>query len=164
MATRIQILFLCITCCSMSTTPPLVSEMGSVVLGFISSHNNTQWKKSSSLLYLFMWANKTITEMPLPTDQFGRSIVSDSLQPHGLQHARLPCPSPTPGVCWNSCPSSWWCHPTISSLSSSSPLAFNLSQHHGLFQWVSSSHQLAKVLEFQLQHQSFQWLSRVDFL
>ena len=38
-----------------------------------------------------------------------------SLRPHGLQHARLPCPSPTPGLCWNSCPSSWWCHPTISS-------------------------------------------------
>ena len=41
--------------------------------------------------------------------------MSDSLQPHGLQHARLPCPSPTPGVYPNSCPSSRWCHPTISS-------------------------------------------------
>ena len=48
-----------------------------------------------------------------------------------------------------------WCHP----LSSSSP-AFNLSQHQGLFHWVSSSHQVAKVLEFQLQHQSFQWTPR----
>ena len=38
-----------------------------------------------------------------------------SLWPHGLQHARLPCPSPTPGACSNSCSSSWWCHPTISS-------------------------------------------------
>ena len=41
--------------------------------------------------------------------------MSDSLRPHGLQHARLPCPSPTPGVCSNSCPSSWWCYQTISS-------------------------------------------------
>ena len=41
--------------------------------------------------------------------------MSDSLRPHGLQHARLPYPSPTPGGCSNSCPSSWWCHPTISS-------------------------------------------------
>ena len=41
--------------------------------------------------------------------------MSDSLRPHGLQHARLPCPSPTPRVYSNSCPSSWWCHPTISS-------------------------------------------------
>ena len=41
--------------------------------------------------------------------------MSDSLRPHGLQHARLPCPPPTPGACSNSCPSSGWCHPTISS-------------------------------------------------
>ena len=46
---------------------------------------------------------------------FSRSVMSDSLQPHGLQHARLPCPSPTPGACSNSYPLSRWCHPTISS-------------------------------------------------
>ena len=49
-------------------------------------------------------------------------------------------------------------------LSSPSPPAFQLSHHQCLFQWVSSSHQVAKVLEFQLQHQSFQWLFRTDFL
>ena len=49
-------------------------------------------------------------------------------------------------------------------LSSPSPPAFNLSQHQGLFQWVRSSHQVDKVLEFQLQHQSFQWIFRTDFL
>ena len=47
--------------------------------------------------------------------QFSHSIVSDSLRPHGLQHARPPCPSPTPGVYSDSCPLSRWCHPTISS-------------------------------------------------
>ena len=47
--------------------------------------------------------------------QFSCSVVSNSLRPHGLQHARLPCPSPTPGVYSNSCPLSWWCHPTTSS-------------------------------------------------
>ena len=47
---------------------------------------------------------------------FSRLVVSDSLRPHGLQHARLPCPSPSPGACSNSCPLSWWCYPTISSL------------------------------------------------
>ena len=52
------------------------------------------------------------------------------------------------------------CHP----LSSPFPPVFNLSQHQGLSQWVSSSHQVAKVLELQLQHQSFQWTFRVDFL
>ena len=51
-------------------------------------------------------------------------------------------------------------HPLLSP----SPPAFNLSQHQGLFQWVSSSHQVAKVLEFQLQHRSFQWLFRTNFL
>ena len=45
--------------------------------------------------------------------QFSRSVVSESLQPHGLQHARPPCPSTTPGVYPNSCPLSQWCHPTI---------------------------------------------------
>jgi len=47
--------------------------------------------------------------------QFSHSILSDSLQRHGLQHARAPCPSPSPRVYSNSCPSSLWCHPTISS-------------------------------------------------
>ena len=51
-------------------------------------------------------------------------------------------------------------HPLLSP----SPPTFNLSQHQGLFQWVSSSHQVAKVLAFQLQHQSFQWIFRTDFL
>ena len=51
-------------------------------------------------------------------------------------------------------------HPLLSP----SPSTFNLSQHQGLFEWVSSSHQMTKVLEFQLQHQSFQWIFRTDFL
>ena len=47
--------------------------------------------------------------------RLSHSVVSDSLWPHGLQHTRLPCPSPTPWTCSNSCPSCWWCHPTVSS-------------------------------------------------
>ena len=81
-----------------------------------------------------------------------------------LQHTRLPYPSPTPRACSNSCPKSQWWHPTISFSVSLPPLTFNLSQHQGLFQWVSSSHQVAKVLELQSQHQSFQWIFRTDFL
>ena len=77
---------------------------------------------------------------------------------------RPPCPSPTPGAYSNSCPSVGDAIQPSHPLSSPSPLALNLSQHQGLFQWVSSSHQVAKVLEFQLQHQSFQWLFRTDFL
>ena len=96
--------------------------------------------------------------------QFSRSVMSDSLQPHGLQHTRPPCPSPTPGVYSNSCPLSRWRHPTISSSVISFSSAFNLSQHQGRFKWVSSSRQVAKVLELQLQHQSFQWMFRTDLL
>ena len=80
--------------------------------------------------------------------QSSRSVVSDSLWPHGPQHASPPYPSPTPGVYSNSCPLSWWCHPTISSsvvLFSSRLQSFPAS---GSFQWVSSSHQVAKLLEF----------------
>ena len=96
--------------------------------------------------------------------QFSCSVVSSSLRPHGLKHARPPCPSPTPRVYSNPRPLSQWYHPTI--LSSVVPFSsrLNLSQNQGLFQWVSSSHQVAKVLEFQLQHQSFQWIFRTDFL
>ena len=84
--------------------------------------------------------------------------MSDSVWPHQLQHARVSCPSPTPEVYLNSC---HWVRYTMQPshpLSSPSPSAFNLSQNQGLFQWISSSHQVAKVLEFHCQHQSFQWI------
>ena len=81
-----------------------------------------------------------------PQYEFNRSVVSNSLLPQGLPHAKLPCPSPTPGVCSNSCPlSPWWpSHP----LSSPSPPAFHLSQHQGLFYWVSSWYQVTKYWSF----------------
>ena len=92
---------------------------------------------------------------------FSHSFVSDSLWPHGLHHTRLPSPSPAPGSYPKSYPLSRWCHPTISSSVIPSP-TFNLSQHQGLFQWINSLHQVDKVLELQLQHQSFQWTLRTD--
>ena len=90
--------------------------------------------------------------------------MSNSLQPYELQQARLLCPSLSPRLFSNSRPLSRWCHPTISSSATPYLLAFNLSQHQGLFHWVDSLHQVAKVLELQLQHQSFQWIFVVDFL
>ena len=96
--------------------------------------------------------------------QFSRSVVSDSLGPHGLQHARPPCPSSTPGVCSNSCPLSQWCIQPSHPLLPPSPPSLSLFQHQHLFKWVSSSHQVAKILEFQLQHKSFQWTPRADLL
>ena len=75
---------------------------------------------------------------------------------------RPPCSSPTPGVHSHSCPSSQWCHPAISS--SVIPSCPNPSEHQSLFQWVNSSHEVAKVLEFQLQHHSLQRNRRADLL
>ena len=65
--------------------------------------------------------------------QFSHSVMSDSLWPHGWQHTRLPCPSPTPGAYSNSCPLSWWHHPTISSSVISFSSCLILFQHQGLF-------------------------------
>ena len=65
------------------------------------------------------WVSSTlhmkIPSVQISSVQFSRSVVSNSLQPHGLQHPRPPCLSPTPGGCSNSCPLSRWCHPAISS-------------------------------------------------
>ena len=76
--------------------------------------------------------------------QFSCSVVSDSLQPHGSQHARPPCPSPTPGVHPNSCPLSRWCHPTISSSVvpfSSCPQSFPASGCFQMSQFFASGDQ-----------------------
>ena len=74
--------------------------------------NNLDFNKNNDERQLYMYH-----ELPYqyPSVQFSRSVVSDSLWHHGLQHARPPCPLPTPGVYPNSCPLSRWCHPTISS-------------------------------------------------
>ena len=61
-------------------------------------------------------------------------------------------------------PLNHWYHPTISSSVRPSPPTLNLSQHQGLFQWIGSSHQAAKILELHLQHQSYQWIFRIDIL
>ena len=96
-------------------------------------------------------------DITLPTEvrlvssvQFSRSVVSDSLRLHESQHTRFPCPSPSPGVHSDSRPSSTWCHPGISSSVvpfSSCPQSLPKSES---FQWVNSSHEVAKVLELQL--------------
>ena len=76
----------------------------------------------------------------------------------------LPVHHQLPEFTQTHCPSSRWCHPAISSCYPLLPPAPTPSQHQGLFQWVNSSHEVAKVLEFQLQHQSFQWTPRPDLL
>ena len=84
-----------------------------------------------------------------PCSLFSPPVVSHSLWPHGLQHARPPCPSPSPKVCQVHvhCTSNAFqpSHP----LTPSSPPALNLSQHQGLFQQIDCSHQMTKILELQ---------------
>ena len=90
--------------------------------------------------------------------------MSDLLWSHGLQHARLLCSLLSPGV--RTIHVHWIGDDikTFNSLLPSFAFAFNLSQHHDLYQCVNSLHQVAKILELQLQHQSFQWIFRDHFL
>ena len=104
------------------------------------------------------WATNTHTQ-----HQFSFSDMSNSLRPRELEHTRPPCPSPTPGVHPNPRQSNLWCHPTISSSVipfSSCPQSFPAS---GCFP-MSQLDEVAKVLEFQPQHHSFQWTPRIDLL
>ena len=104
------------------------------------------------------------TNISISSVQFSDSVMSNFLWPHGLQHARLPCPSPTPGACSNSHPSSQWCHSTISS--SVIPFSSCLQSFpaSGSFQWVSSFLQVTKVLDFSFSiSSSNEYSGRISF-
>ena len=100
-------------------------------------------KNTNHLLYIYIhtWYFQVLI-------QFICSVMSDSLWPHGLQHARLPCPSPTPGACSNSRPSTQWCHPTISSsvISSFCLQSFSASGSFSMSQFFTSGGQSIGVL------------------
>ena len=100
------------------------------------------------LLNLFLIYISNLTSLLL----FNRSVVSDSLWPHGWQHTRLPCPSPSPRACSNSHPLSWWCHPTISS--SVVPFSSRLQS------FPASESFPVKSFSFMM---PVQWIFRVDF-
>ena len=113
------------------------------------------------------WAqhnNKEEAKPSVQSDEISRSVMSDCLWPHESQHSRPPCPSPTPRVHPDSRPSSQWCHPAISSSVVpffSCPQSFPASES---FPMSQLSHEVAKVLKFQLQHHSFQRNPRADLL
>ena len=88
--------------------------------------------------------------------------MSNSLGPCGLQHTTFPCPPLSPGACTDSNPLGCCYNLTISSSAASFPVGLSLSQDQGLFQWVGSSHQVAKVFELQLQYQSVCSISPVN--
>ena len=102
--------------------------------------------------------------MQFSSVQFSHSVMSDPLRPHGLRYARLPCPSIMPRAYSDSGWLSRWCHPTISL--SVIPFSSSLQpfQLQSVFKWVSSSNLVAKVLEFQFQPHSCQWIFRTGFL
>ena len=119
-------------------------------------------------LHISKQQSKLLLSLNSP-DESRHSLLSCSvtkscltLWPRGLQHARLPCPLLSPRVCSNSCPLSQWCYLTISFSAtrfSSSPQS---SPTSGSFSMSQLFAQVARVLEFQ--HQSFQWIFRIDFL
>ena len=88
---------------------------------------------------------------------FSHQVASNSLQAHGGQHARFLCPPLSPRVCSNSCSLSWWYYLTISSSTVSFSFCLQSFSYQGLLQWVSSSHQMTKVLEPQ-----FPWMHSRD--
>ena len=90
------------------------------------------------------WIAICLSLKPINLVHFSHSVMSNSLRPHGLQHTRLPCPSRTPGAYSNSCPSRWWCHPTISSSVipfSSCPQSFPASEFFQMSQLCASGGQ-----------------------
>ena len=161
------------TCASSSGVFPSRHQPSHAYLSRISTFTPIQAYSISSIrMYIsicgrpasFETENKCCRQSQFSSVQFSFSFVSNSLRPHGLQHARLSCPSLSPRACSNSCPLSQWCHPIISSSVALFSFCLQSFPASGLFQWVGSLHQVAKVLELQFQHQSFQWLIRVDFL
>ena len=90
------------------------------------------------------------------------SCFFSALWPRGLQHTRLPCPSPFPSVYANSHPLSWWCHPDISSSVIRFSSSFNISQHQGLFRWVGSLHPVAKYWSYSISP-SNEYLGLISF-
>ena len=130
-------------------------------LGFSGPRDLTRILASPALAGGFLTSSAT-WEAPLSSVQ--SLVLSDSLRLNGLQHARLPCPIPNPELAQTHVHQGRDAIQPSHPLSSPSSPTFNLSQHEGLCQWVSSLHQVAKVLEFQLQHQSFQWIFSIDFL
>ena len=107
------------------------------------------------------WMDK---EVQFSSVQFSHSVVSDSATPMDCSMPGFPVHQQLPELAQTHVHRVGDAIQPSHSLLSPSPPAFNISQHQRLFKWASSSHQVAKVLEFQFQHQSFQWLFRTDFL
>ena len=117
-------------------------------------------QRFSLLPFLF----NIVSEVLSTVVQFSGLVMSDSLRLHRMLHSRLPCSSPTPKACSNTFLSRWWCHPTISFsviCFSSCLQSFPALGYFPMSQFFASG---GKRMQFQLQHQSFQWIFWTDFL
>ena len=126
------------------------------------SHFSHNWEKSKKKDTVICFLLKVWNDTEVVF--FSPSVMSNSFQSHGLQHTSLPCPLLSPGVCSNSCLLSQWCHPSISSFVVPFSSCLQFFPATKSFPMSHFLHQAAKVLELQLQHQSFQWIFKVDFL
>ena len=132
---------------------------------WVSSLQGLRWKLTPSVFLGPQLADcRSQDSFQFTSLHFSRSVLSDSLWPHESQHTRPPVHHQLPEFTQTHVHRVGDAIQPPHPLSSPSPPAPNPSQHQGLFQWVSSLHEVAKVLELQLQHQSFQWTPRADLL
>ena len=132
---------------------PIIGHLmwrATLMLGKIESRRRRGWQRMT-------WLEGVTDSMDM---NLNKLFMSDPSWPHGPQHTRPPCPSPTLRVYSNSCPLSRWCHPTISSPVVPFSSCLQSFPASGSFQMS----QVDNVLEFQLQHQSFQWTLMTDLL
>ena len=114
-------MYICVSWCKVWTNGIMIL-LNSRIGEQVKTNKKKRWKSrvfyetpySKSVWFLSRWKCVSSATHWLQFSSVN-SVMSDSLPPHGLQQATLPCPSPTPRGCSNSCPLSWWCHPTISS-------------------------------------------------
>ena len=143
--------------------PPAMRETWVQSLAWEDPLQKGKAAHSSILAWRVSWGRKeSDTTKQLSLSLSVTKSCSTLCNPMDCSKPGFPVPSPSPGICSDSCPWSQWCYLTILSSASPSPFACSLSQLQGLFQCISSLYQVAKTLE--LQHQSFQRISRVDFL
>ena len=101
--------------CSSFRSPLFVHAIGSRSHQIVIMYFHISFSHQRKLYCEYLWGKESGSFASSKLFLFSCSVISNSLQPHGLQHARLHCPSPSPRACSNSCPLSWLCHPTVSS-------------------------------------------------
>ena len=135
-------------CCLCLTCGPYEWQQGNMPA--LGASEDESFGKNGWNCFLCFQQQVEVIQAEVNSVQFSSSVVSNSWQPLGLQHASLPCPSPTPRACSNSCPLGHCSIQPSHPLPPPSPPALSLSQHQGLFQWIGSLHQMVKYWSFSI--------------